>query len=782
MDFMPFIMRYASLVILLLIICPFATPVAGFSGSDTDRAADYPFRPHNEVVFSELELHLETGFEKGVIRGTANYRFRPKHGHIEKLVWQASGMEVRELRLNGEQVSYRLSGDSLVVPFPEAPDQGREHTISVTYVAEPVFGVHFRHNGTIFSSALPGSNAHWVPGPIHPWAAMPVVVRLEVPAGKKGVASGSLERQSTSEKGQLFVFRTSAAVSLADLFFAVGDFEEEDSFSGTKNLRIYREQGVSSAGRMQELLSFITRQVRDHERLLQSELPLPAFHAVILSDDMWETQPYYAGAVVINDSRGQQESVISRAIAAQWFGIALRPEKWGESRHIIMLQALAAEKSGIPDWQIVDDPVAGDFVIPETVYDMVTMNRWQWARQHIRSGREPVLQDALDASLRPLASRRGVLTANDFSSMIYEKTGRWMDVPKIADPGPEVALRYRVEVEEVRGSDRILLRFIPLDDISDDSFAVRVHMVRDGAIRDETVTFSGSGDDVEISPGGFINNLWLTFSEDESVRFDLEKPFAFWLYQLRRDESPERRKEAALALKDFASDPDLQLAVQDVMNREEDPGVLAAMHTLMAELTSGASGTERRFLDGLGSRHERVRHESMRALGAYRGNSRVESEVLSVIQVSDDITLVNEAIRTYRKLIVADDFRDFAIRFLREDRQEQLFTKTLVEELFAVPINENTVNAVAEYLNRGYPFELRWLAYRQLRKHAAGTGWQKGFIDDFSNDPDPRIRFATLFSIPQMNFEDRGPFLESRMLVEYDIRILKKLSGLASSN
>lgn len=771
-----------SILLTALLICLSAATAQAFKSPDQagTRTSDYPVRPDMEVDYAGLELQLEAGFDGKRIRGTAVYRFRPKHAYVDKLVWSASGMVIRELTLNGERVSYQLQGDSLMISFSDKPDPAREHVLSVSYSATPEFGVHFRHNGTIFSSALPGSTAHWVPGPIHPWAAMPVIIRLEVPEPLTGVATGDLELETSTDRGRRFVFRSDMDVPLPGLFFAAGQFEVYDSFSGTKNVRIYREDGVSSPERIQELLAFMTRRVRDYERLMQSEIPLKAFHAVLLSDTMWETCPYYAGAVVTREDDDQAAAMIARALAAQWFGIALRPERWQESGHITLLQAMAAEKLSEKDWKVKEDPVEEIFVLPETAYQFLSMDYWQWSRQFLRQNSMPVYTGALETLMRTLAVRQGVLTSYEFSSLMYKKTGRWMDTPRITESRPDAKLRYRVIAEEIRGSDRVSLTFEALGDLTDDEVGARVFFVRDGRIHERSVTFSGTGDQLEFSPGGFINNLWVAAEGEDHVRFEMEKPFSFWLYQLRRDEDADRRKEAALALKDFSTDPDLQLAVQDLLNREQDPKVLAAMHRLMAELTAGASGTERRFLEGITSRHEQVRMESMKALGAYRGNAQVENQVFSIIQGSDDIRLVNEAIRTYRKLIAEEDFRDFAIRFLREDRQDQLFTKTLIEELLALPADESAVNAVREYLNPGYSFDIRWLAFRQLRKHAPQTDWQVAFARDFSDDPDPRIRFATLYSVSHMNYEDRGPFFDSRMLVEYDIRILKQASVLAS--
>ncbi len=769
------------LPVLITVLFTAAAHEVRASGENPGALHDYPTRPDSQVRYTGLELHLEAGFDEGTVRGTATYRFHPKHAYLEELALSAPGMQIRELTINGEQVAYQKRGDTLSIPFRENPDTDREHVLSVSYVTSPVFGVHFRHNGTIVSSSLPGSTMHWLPGPAHPGPAMPIVTRLEVPGDLTGVASGALERQTSTDKGRLYVFRTGVEVPITDLFFAVGNFEVDDAFSGTKNLRVYWEQGVTDPDQAQDYITFLTRRVRDFERLLQSEMPVQAFHAIILSDNMWETRPYYAGAAVVQGRPDQIKTMMSRSIAAQWLGIALRPEKWDESGHITLLQALAAERLGEPDWEYATDPMGDAFVVPETAYRRKGMEAWQGSRDFLRKKSMPILKEAMDSALMGLAARRGVLTSYEFSALIYEKTGLWMEIPQATQPEPKTKLRYLVNADEIRGSDRFMLTVEPLEDITDKELGIRVYWIRDGEIRNTQLTFSGSGDQLEISPGGSISNIWVESDDAKSHGFEIRKPFSHWLYQLRRDERPEMRKEAALALKGYSRDPDLQLAVQDLLNREQDPEALAAMHRLMAELTAGASGTERRFLDGITSRHEQVRFESMKALQNYRNNTQVENQVFSIIQSSDDISLVNEAIRTYRKLVSEEQFRDFAIQFLREDRQEQMFTETLISELFEVTTNDTVLETVAEYLNPGYNFQLRWLAYRLLRQHAAGTGWQDGFVREYYDDPDPRIRFIALFSIPAMNFEERGPFLESRMLVEYDIRILLQASVLADA-
>ena len=168
----------------------------------------------------------------------------------------------------------------------------------------------------------------------------------------------------------------------------------------------------------------------------------------------------------------------------------------------------------------------------------------------------------------------------------------------------------------------------------------------------------------------------------------------------------------------------------------------------------------------------------MKSLRAYRGHAQVERQVLAIIQASDDIELVNEAIRTYRHILEEEPFRDFAIRFLREDRQYLHFTRTLLEELFELPPDPASVNAAVEYLNDGYSFEIRWLAFRLLRSNSQSDEWQSDFLKRYSDDPDPRIRFIVLFSTAGMPVTDRESFYNTRMLYEYDLRILNQLEIL----
>lgn len=745
-------------------------------------SGDYQKKPVIEVRYTGLDAFIETGFDEGVIKGKAVYRFEPKHGYVNQIIWAAPGAEINEItNQQGINIPYRTLGDSIIITFSEFLDPDQLSALTIEYQVKPQFGVHFKPNGTIFTSNLPGSVAHWLPGPVHPRVSLPVRLSLEVPGNLIAVATGVPEEQTDTDKGHRFTWNTEGSVPLSETGFAAGDFSVSESFYGTKSLRVYHEKGIITDDERREILSFLVNKTREYERYLRNELPVTSFHAFIGQDNMWETRPYAAGLAFIEKNNESSclddlKLQLSRSIAAQWFGIALRTNQWNDSPFMLLIQAMLANGMQDGNWKVNRVPIASAFSVPQTIYSDLSMNQWQWARHFIRQNSDPVMIESLTPGIREFAAMRGVMTSNDFTFRLFEISGRWMNPPDITEPDPEPYRSFKVQVTHENG--QTLLNIMPVGDISDKHYNIYVHWISDGSVNNKLIEFHGMGERLKVSTASHVDNVWFEHTKEHEFISDIVKPFPYWLYQLRRDDDPDKRRKAALALKEHTADPDLQLAIQDVINRESNLDVLAALYELMAVLTSGAAGTERRFLEGISNENEQIRKISMRALKAYRGNAQVERQVLAVIQASDDIELVNEAIRTYRHLLDEEPFRDFAIRFLREDRQSLHFTRTLLEQLFELPPDQASVNAAVEYLNDGYSFEIRWLTYQLLRSHSVTDEWQSDFVKRYSDDHDPRIRFIALFSTAGMPVSERESFYHTRMLKEYDLRILNQLKIL----
>src|SRR5690625_7383261 len=84
-----------------------------------------------------------------------------------------------------------------------------------------------------------------------------------------------------------------------------------------------------------------------------------------------------------------------------------------------------------------------------------------------------------------------------------------------------------------------------------------------------------------------------------------EKPLMFCIYQLQNDSDPERRRQAAEALAEVEDNPDIQLALNDLLRTETDATVYAELLRALGRLTEGASGTDELFMQQAGRSEER---------------------------------------------------------------------------------------------------------------------------------------------------------------------------------
>ncbi|MBP3192455.1 hypothetical protein [Natronogracilivirga saccharolytica] len=763
---------------------------SAFGNNETDISGfgplDYPDKPSLEVNYRHLDARLDIGFEGRIIEGKVTYSVEPRHGFVDQITWAAPGIEISDFSAGDISAEYSQDDDTIRIVFDEYLTTGETKDITLTYRTDPAFGVHLLESGTIFSSRLPGSVSHWLPGPVFPGVSLPFTLRLNTPEEMTGAATGDPGQEGSEDGTNYFIFESDDPMPVSELGFAVGVFELHETFSGTNNLRLYVEEDLLDSDKSRDILDYMAQETRQLERFVRRGLPIPAFHTVITKDSRWEYRPYAAGMGFVSpgnsgglsseETMEQFSLQISRSIAAQWFGISLRAEKWDTSDFIPLLQALVAEETEKNRWIREKDALGSAFSIPETVYDKHSMNTWQASRDYIKEQSDPVLNEVLAKMIRQTDLSDKALSAYGFSSYVYDISGRWVTAPDVLEMAARLShrkIRYHVHISQQGASPDVTLKIEPHSEPADSELLLDVRLIADGQIHDKEFSVNPGGDTVNVSMDQAVQNVMIR--DMDNFRFDVEKPFEFWLYQLRRAEQSEDRSKAAYALIDYSDDPDLQLAIRDIKRSEDHPDVGAALHALLAELTSGASGTENTFLDGIESDHAETRMISMRALAAYPGRSNVKDRVFSIIQGSDDIPLVNEAITTYRHLLDEDQFREFAHQFLREDRDDLLFTKTLLEELYELPVREESVEFVRDYLDNNYPFEIRWTTYRLLRNKAPDAEWQRDFLENFQDDPDPRIRFLSIFSSSELNPEERGPFYESRMLSEYDIRILKTL-------
>lgn len=278
---------------------------ASYAYHISDIRSDYELRPRMEAEYLGLEASLQAGFDGNNITGEVTYRLRPRHAFVDTLRWMAPGVFVSDVLLDGRRMSYEHYDEHLVLAFEGYLDLEQTISVTVRYEADPVFGLHYTAEGFLFSSRLPGANSHWLPGPVHPRVRMPAELSIELPAGKTAVTGGEFMREEMNGDRRISHWVWERAVPITDLAFAAGNFEHAETFSGAKSIRVYHPEGTLTAEERQNLLGEMIQQIRLLEREMRAELPVTAFHAVVLPDDRWETVSYSAGMGYLFTSAGE---------------------------------------------------------------------------------------------------------------------------------------------------------------------------------------------------------------------------------------------------------------------------------------------------------------------------------------------------------------------------------------------------------------------------------------------------------------------------------------------
>ncbi len=289
------------------------------------------------------------------------------------------------------------------------------------------------------------------------------------------------------------------------------------------------------------------------------------------------------------------------------------------------------------------------------------------------------------------------------------------------------------------------------------------------------LTVASTGDVTRISTHGRLENLMIEELPD-SIRVIESKPGRFWLYQMRTSTDPDARLAAAAALGTVSDMPDIGLALSDFYRQETDPAMKSALLVSYATQAQGRVGMHTVLLNAL-KEPSSVRLIAMRSLGGYVDSEPVKDAVLNIIRTSNDIPMVNEALRTYRNLFPKDVADDLMRRLLNEDHNGD-YALTILTAFQGRPEAELIRGRVSYYLNPRFPYEVRKSAFLILTEtEKEPSSWSEIFAR-YARDADPRFRNDLVDASGYLNTDERQAWLQDRLFNEYDDRILDRIRAL----
>ncbi|WP_234571945.1 hypothetical protein [Rhodohalobacter sp. 614A] len=744
---------------------------------------DYQKYPKLDITLQHLnaDIHID---EFGAIEGDVLYRASVNVDDPDSLVFDASRLNILGVWVNDAEKQFSAQNDQLAIYLDEVFAQQSVLNIRIQYEANPKYGVLRDVNRITWTSQLPKSTRHWLPVIDHPRAQFTTEFVFTHPSGNTMIANGRrMESGVVSVDEERSTFQTSSEIPATALGWALGEFYE----SGSENVNRLRRDGNQSPIQVHvysetevdtdaNLATVATNALQTVRNSLRTPYPFRDLNIVILDNDFWETKTYAAGILFVYRDRGDIENQIRRGVLSQWIGTYIREEQWNDADAI---QAIHARLSN----QLFDlEPETNDGFEPYDVFSPYSFSKWE---NFMNSNDLPRFKASLDSSLNTIFNDgHNILGWNELSEIIYNRSGQpFFEGFEFEDPESEESqpIVYTAGMDWNETDNTIQINFEAVNQSVDELVTVSVEEITFQGPRQHEVTFTGESESSVLSVSSGIENMLLSIEGRDDIELNVEKPFMFWIYQLRNSSDPQERQEAAKGLAAFTDNPDLQLALDDILRVESNPEVYAEIVRALSKLTAGASGMDQRFLDySSNQQHPAVRTAAVQALAEFPNNERVISRLQTVILQSENAELQQAAIRSMAEVTDAERFNTIAGNLV--SREPVLEHVPLILQLLAEKgEEESAVEMASTFITEQFPYEVRNEALEIVLEYdRSSRNWEERLSELFA-DTHPGIRYRAASALQYVNGSARNSLVEQVLQEEYDERVRILLESYQSN-
>lgn len=773
------------LVTAALILCFFAF---------TDLAAqawDYPAFPRMDVKTDHLVAEISIS-DEGVITGELLYSMVAQRVTVDTIILDAVHIDVEEVRLNDNTVSFRAEGAQLLI-LPDEPFlRGDLLSLYIRYRAEPLFGLHLHDSGVIRTSQLPRSVRHWLPVVDHPGNGFTYEIAFIHPAGYDMIAGGRrLSSEIISVQQEKTVIRSEIALPVTTFGWITGQFPvqrseiTEDAYSVT----FFSETDYYAIQELLDEAVALTGRLRNFSGVI----PFDNLSIVLLDQHFLEVKQYMSGTVFLYREKGALLQQLRENLLAQWAGVYITEQNGSDPDAVFYLRALMALMAGLDPAGDTEhfhsDPVSSFSPADQSPYSAFSYPQFQrWMLTLDRDDSSEMLQNVMSVLPEIFGLGSRVMDWTHLTELVYLLTGQphfhRLELSELAtgsaftqksvDTG---GFLYRAELEWEEGAETARVQFRAQGDAVPENVRVTVTEHSFFGKEEFETEFSGESSTVILSVSPAVENITFKVRGRDDISIEVVKPDLFWVYQLRNAESSDEKAEAARAMADSPENPDLQLALGDLLQFETDPLVVAELLRSISSLTMGASGTDERFIRySAATQDPEIQLAAVEALANFRDNDRVADRLRTIAIQSNNREIRIAAIHSLSRVTDAARFSEIARNLV--SREQLLEHIPLILTYLAEKGEIQLVGDIATYfLADEFPDRLRSdLIGVLMQADQDGSNWNRRIPGLMQNrNPIIRLRAAEALSlVPEAQREElRSQLLER----EYDARVRTVLSS-----
>ena len=707
------------------------------------------------------------------VSGTATYNVAARHTFADTIELHATGLNISSVLINNQEADFEYAENRLRIRVTEyVTDPTRPFELSISYSAERTQALLKTAAGTLFTSMAPNRRSEWIPITEHPRVAFTTRLSLEVDAPLEVVSNGQYFRTRTLDNGRKqVIWRSEVPIPSTDLTFVVGNLQFTETLLGLTSVRVYGEPRTGSQMVREELMREVISSLSQLTRSLRVEYPFEGFSLVMLEDHLWEPRLSVASVGIVAGTISSKKVQIDRIIASQWFGGLLRPETVaGSAAHLlhqaVLVQQLEHEAPklstlGFPD---VEGFPYWDLLLPQH------FGFWMDAYTALEPFPAYLLGNHMRTQLRRVDP---VGDWPEFERIWYRETGRTFPEPVFDQlrAAPEEDRRLAVQLNYGFSPERgISVTIDPQGRVTADSIRVPLEIhFRGGVVREDTLTVFRTGGEFVIPAETRPVNI-IAGDGAPLFRFMEMKDLNMWLHQLQNSESVALRVQAAENLGRFRDDPDIQLAVRDVLRAENHPEVRTALIRAVSSIVRGAAGTQQMFLEIVSTAEGDELLAAVEALRNYPGNAAVVSAIGRLAQSAQYSEAAVLAVRVFREIATEQQFTELASSLLGGSGPAAI-RAAVIDELFELPDRMVAVNTSFDIVSMTtFPYLMRATALHALANHNRAPELRE-LVPQLIDDADPRMRLLALRYIGALEDAQMNDLLEERYQTERDPRI-----------
>jgi len=744
---------------------------------------DYELYPRADIELIHLDAEIKIESD-GRIEGDIMYTATLKNSFADTIFFDAASLDIQSVTLNGSVADFIVQDLKLIIIPDEPFPRDAEIQIGINYEGFPSFGIHQSATGTIWTSLLPLTTRHWLPIIDSPRTQLLTDLIITHPAGTTVASNG---RKGVSEvidtEYEQTSFSTENRVSASSLGWAL--FNDVQTVSTVTSESVRNSYSIFSRRSDPQLYVYTETGQNPEEFLLTAaavynrvidemdmEIPYGDLQIMILEDDFLETKQTGEGLLFVYENKGSIKAQIERGIVAMFSESVIKSPSWSDSDAARIAEAFLLSQ--------FDVDLTGDekrTFDPYNIYSAQNGLKWQ----HFLTQEAP---DAFVEGVEIMFNKRSLETPqifgwSKFSDMIYDVTGRaWAEgfEPQVPEPEAEdTTYSYRAVIEWEEGSTTAEIRFAADSIATDELVTVEAEVVGLSETQVRELTFTGASDGVVLNVPSMLENIKLMVRERNDVVLKPEKPFLFWMYQLRNDDEEERRAEAASGISSYSDNPDIELLLNDVLRSEESDMVIAEVLNAMSEITDGASGTDERFMQFSGSNYAmNIRTAAVEALSNYGGNERVISRLQSMVRQESNETLQQKALISIGEITEPQRFANISESFITQGIVPDQ-SSFLLNILAGKGAGERAVELADRALSQDLAFQEKKEVVKFLISVDQSPGNWMNRLADLLQSPHPGVRITAAEAIDKLLVNDRNSIIESVMQNEFDERVRRAL-------